>query len=246
MKCNKDGGGEYMKSEIPISTGFDKLDQKIGGGLFPGELIVVAGRPLVGKTTFVFSMAQRMRNKRKLNIAFFSLQTEFEQLFEKTGRTNHNESDVTPQKKNSIIVDDTAGISVVQLGRKCIECKREHDIDIVFIDYFQLMSGDDSCESRILELDFIAFRMKQLAVALNIPIVLVVQQGRAIEQNGELQPMISELRESGSIAQMADTIMMLYREEADWQNCEKKEGIKIYIEKQSHGETGVVEEDLNE
>ena len=95
-----------MKNEIPIFTGFDKLDQKIGGGLFPGELIVVAGRPLVGKTTFVFSMAQRMRNKCKLNIAFLSSRTEFEQLFEKTGRTNHNESDVTPQKKNSIIVDE--------------------------------------------------------------------------------------------------------------------------------------------
>ena len=123
-------------------------------------------------------------------------------MYEKTSRVNNNESNEFPQKRNSIIIDDTAGISVVQLGQKCIECKREHDINIVFIDYFQLMSGDDSCESRILELDFIAFRMEQLAVALNIPIVLVVQQGRALEQNRELQPMISELRESGSIAQM--------------------------------------------
>ena len=230
-----------MKNEAPISTGFDKLDQKIGGGLFPGELIVVAGRPLVGKTTFVLSMAQRMCNKREVNVIFFSLETEFGQLYEKTRRTNGNESNGNPQKKNCFIVDDTPGISVVQLERKCIDCKREHGLDIVFIDYFQLMSGDDSCESRMLELDFIAFRMKSLAVELNIPIVLVVQQGRAIEQRRKKRPMISELRESGSIAQMADTIMILYREAPECQNCGKRENMKIYIEKQSHGEPDVAE-----
>lgn len=223
-----------------IPTGFDKLDQKIGGGFYSGELIVVAGRPLMGKTTFVLTMAQRMSNDHNINIAYFSLEMDCEQVLKRVNQINHVSQDIK-ENRNTFFVDDTPGISVAQLKQKCIECQKEQNIDIVFIDDLQLMSGDDKCESRTQELDCVANGLKELAIKLNVPIVLVVQQGRLVEQTREFRPILSDLRESGSIAQIADTIIMLYRDEYYNHNSEKKGVMEVYIEKQKHGEIGILE-----
>ena len=228
----------HMKKEF-IPTGFDKLDQKIGG-FHLGELIVVAGRPLMGKTAFVLTMAQRMSNDHHINIVYFSLEMDREQVLERVKQINNVQKDIN-ENKNNLWVDDTPGISVAQLKQKCIECQKEQNIDIVFIDYLQLMSGDDKCESRIQELDCVANGLKELATKLNVPMGLVVQQGRSVEQTRDFRPILSDLRESGSIAQIADTIIMLYRDEYYNHNSEKKGVMEIYIEKQKHGEIGIVE-----
>lgn len=230
---------KQMKNEEFIPTGFDKLDQKIGGGFYAGELIVVAGRPLMGKTTFVLTMAQSMCNEQNLNIAYFSLEMECEQVWDRVGLINNMPK--VKGNRTSFLVDDTPGISVEQLKQKCIERQKEQNIDIVFIDYLQLMRGDDKCASRIQELNYVANGLKELAIKLNIPIVLVVLQGRPVAQKRDFRPILSDLRESGSIAQIADTIIMLYRDDFYNQNSEKEGILKVYIEKQKHGEIGIVE-----
>lgn len=223
-----------------IPTGFDKLDRKIGGGFYAGELIVVAGRPLMGKTTFVLTMAQRMSNDNNMNIVYFSLEMDREQVLERVKQKNNVQKAIN-ENKNIFLVDDTPGISVAQLEQKCIECQKEQNMDIVFIDYLQLMSEDDKFEGRMQELNYVANGLKELAIKLNIPIVLVVQQGRPLTQTRNFRPILSDLRESGSIAQIADTIIMLYRDEYYNHNSEKKGIMEVYIEKQKHGEIGIVE-----
>ena len=210
-----------------ISTGFYKLDQNLGGGFYIGELIVVAGRPFIGKTFFVLTIAQRMCIEQNLNVAYFSLEMDCEQVFERLYQIKDVQKD-NNENMNTYFVDDTPGISVALLEQKCIERHKEQNIDIVFIDYLQLMSGDDKCETRIQELDYIVNRLKELAIKLNIPIILVVQQGRSVEQTRDFRPILSDLRESVSIAQIADTIIMLYRDEYYSHNSEKKSYGVVY------------------
>lgn len=150
----------YAYEQKNYPTGFDKLDQKIGG-FYPGELIVVAGRPLMGKTTFALTLAQRMSNDHNINIAYFSLQMDREQVLQRVKHIYNVQKDIN-ENKNIFHVDDTPGISVAQLKQKCIEHQKEQNIDIVFIDYLQLMSGDNKCESRIQEVNYVANGLKEL------------------------------------------------------------------------------------
>lgn len=215
-----------------LETGFMDLDYKTSG-LQPSDLVLIAARPSMGKTAFVLNLAQHMAFKRNHAVAIFSLEMSKEQL---VNRMLSLESHVDAQKirtgrltdeewmnlvegsaniaNSKLIIDDTPGITLSALRSKCRKLKMEHDIQIVIIDYLQLMSGgnNNSNASRQQEISDISRGLKALARELNVPVVALSQLSRAVEQRPDHRPMLSDLRESGAIEQDADVVMFLYRE----------------------------------
>ena len=216
-----------------IPTGFIDLDYKLSG-LQPSDLVLVAARPSMGKTAFVLNIAQYMAFKKDKGVAIFSLEMSKEQL---VNRLFSLESQVDAQAlrtgnmkdsdwekliegagiigKSNLIIDDTPGISVSELRSKCRKYKLEHGLDIVIIDYLQLMTGSvgKNSESRQQEISEISRSLKGLARELNVPVVALSQLSRAVESRPDKRPMLSDLRESGAIEQDADVVMFIYRDE---------------------------------
>ena len=214
-----------------IPTGFIDLDYKLSG-LQPSDLVLVAARPSMGKTAFVLNIAQYMAFKKDKGVAIFSLEMSKEQL---VNRLFSLESQVDAQAlrtgnmkdsdwekliegagiigKSNLIIDDTPGISVSELRSKCRKYKLEHGLDIVIIDYLQLMTGSvgKNSESRQQEISEISRSLKGLARELNVPVVALSQLSRAVESRPDKRPMLSDLRESGAIEQDADVVMFIYR-----------------------------------
>ena len=210
-----------------IPTGFIDLDYKLSG-LQPSDLVLVAARPSMGKTAFVLNIAQYMAFKKDKGVAIFSLEMSKEQL---VNRLFSLESQVDAQAlrtgnmkdsdwekliegagiigKSNLIIDDTPGISVSELRSKCRKYKLEHGLDIVIIDYLQLMTGSvgKNSESRQQEISEISRSLKGLARELNVPVVALSQLSRAVESRPDKRPMLSDLRESGAIEQDADVVM---------------------------------------
>ncbi len=206
-----------------IPTGFIDLDYKLSG-LQPSDLVLVAARPSMGKTAFVLNIAQYMAFKKDKGVAIFSLEMSKEQL---VNRLFSLESQVDAQAlrtgnmkdsdwekliegagiigKSNLIIDDTPGISVSELRSKCRKYKLEHGLDIVIIDYLQLMTGSvgKNSESRQQEISEISRSLKGLARELNVPVVALSQLSRAVESRPDKRPMLSDLRESGAIEQDA-------------------------------------------
>ena len=215
-----------------IATGFTELDYKLTG-LHPAELILVAARPAMGKTAFVLNIAQYAAFKDNHAVAMFSLEMSKEQL---VTRLMASESMVDSQQirtgdlrdsdwekllegaaligNSKLIIDDTAS-SLAEIRSKCRKYKQTYDIDMVVIDYLQLMSGSNTRrnESRQQEISEISRALKVLARELNIPIIALSQLSRAVEARQDHRPMLSDLRESGAIEQDADVVMFLYRDE---------------------------------
>jgi replicative DNA helicase len=245
-----------------IETGFMDLDYKTSG-LQPSDLILIAARPSMGKTAFVLNLAQHMAFKRNLAVAVFSLEMSKEQL---VNRMLSLESHVDAQKirtgrltdeewmnlvegsaniaNSKLIIDDTPGISLAVLRSKCRRMKMEHDIQIVIIDYLQLMSGNgnSNASSRQQEISDISRGLKALARELNVPVVALSQLSRAVEQRPDHRPMLSDLRESGAIEQDADVVMFLYREgyyNHDLSEAEQRVA-EVIIAKQRNGPIGTV------
>lgn len=244
-----------------IPTGFIDLDYKLSG-LQPSDLILVAARPSMGKTAFVLNIAQYVAFKKEKGVAIFSLEMSKEQL---VNRLFALESQVDSQAlrtgnlkdsdwekliegagiigKSNLIIDDTPGISVSELRSKCRKYKLEHDIQLIIIDYLQLMTGSAGgrSESRQQEISEISRSLKALARELNVPVVALSQLSRAVESRPDKRPMLSDLRESGAIEQDADVVMFIYRDEYYNKDSEKKRQAEIIIAKQRNGPIGTVD-----
>ena len=243
-----------------IPTGFIDLDYKLSG-LQPSDLVLVAARPSMGKTAFVLNIAQYMAFKKDKGVAIFSLEMSKEQL---VNRLFSLESQVDAQAlrtgnmkdsdwekliegagiigKSNLIIDDTPGISVSELRSKCRKYKLEHGLDIVIIDYLQLMTGSvgKNSESRQQEISEISRSLKGLARELNVPVVALSQLSRAVESRPDKRPMLSDLRESGAIEQDADVVMFIYRDEYYNKDTEFKKQAEIIFAKQRNGPVGTV------
>ena len=243
-----------------VPTGFNDLDYKLSG-LQPSDLVLVAARPSMGKTAFVLNIAQYVAFKKEKGVAIFSLEMSREQL---VNRLFSLESQVDSQAirtgnlkdsdwekliegagiigKSNLIIDDTPGISVSELRSKCRKYKLEHDIQLVIIDYLQLMTGSVGrhSESRQQEISEISRSLKALARELNVPVVALSQLSRAVEGRPDKRPMLSDLRESGAIEQDADVVMFIYRDEYYNKDTEYKKQAEIIIAKQRNGPVGTV------
>ena len=243
-----------------VATGFLDLDYKTAG-MQPSDLILVAARPSMGKTAFVLNVAQYVAFKQDKTVAIFSLEMSKEQLvnrlfsMESKVDSQHlrtgNLSDAEWEKliesagvigKSNLIIDDTPGITISELRSKCRKYKLEHNLEMVIIDYLQLMSGSGrSTDSRQQEISDISRSLKALARELRVPVIALSQLSRAVEQRPDHRPMLSDLRESGAIEQDADVVMFIYRDDYYNKDTERKGIAEIIIAKQRNGPIGTVE-----
>lgn len=244
-----------------IPTGFLDLDYKLTG-LHPSELILVAARPAMGKTAFVLNIAQHVAFKNDYRVAIFSLEMSKEQLVTRlmsmesmvdsqlirTGNLKDTEWEKLMESagvigNSNLMIDDTPGITIAELRSKCRKYKQSMGLDLIIIDYLQLMSGSSkrSNESRQQEISEISRSLKALARECDVPIIALSQLSRAVESRQDHRPMLSDLRESGAIEQDADVVMFLYRDEYYNPDTEKKNLAEVIVAKQRSGATGTIE-----
>ena len=246
-----------------VPTGFVDLDE-MTSGLQPSDLVLVAARPSMGKTSFVLNIAQHIGTQTDMIVGFFSLEMSKEQLFMRMltsearidahrfrsgylnekdyGRLSHALGTLAEAR---VFIDDTASIGVLEMRAKCRRLAAEHGLNLVIIDYVQLMQGRGRFESRQQELSSISRSLKGLAKELKVPIVALSQLSRAPETRSDHRPQLSDLRESGALEQDADLVMFIFREEQyrteDEQPNQAVEGVaEIIVGKQRNGPTGVV------
>lgn len=244
-----------------LATGFTDLDYKTSG-LQNSDLILVAARPSMGKTAFVLNIAEYMTLKQDKAVAIFSLEMSKNQLMNRLFAMQSRVDSQNLRNGNlrdeewarlietagliggsKLIIDDTPGITVRELRTKCRKYKLEHGLDIVMIDYLQLMSGSGKrgTDSRQQEISEISRSLKALARELNVPIIALSQLSRAVEQRaGDHRPILSDLRESGAIEQDADVVMFLYRDDYYKKDSDMKGICEIIIAKQRNGPIGTV------
>ncbi len=242
-----------------IETGFIDLDHRTAG-LQPSDLVLVAARPSMGKTAFALNIIQTAGIKNKKSVAVFSLEMSKDQLVSRmlcaeamvdsqkarTGALEKDDWDKLAQSipniaNSRIFIDDTAGINVMEMRAKCRRLKMEKGLDLIMIDYLQLMSGTGDGSSRQQEISDISRSLKALAREMNAPVIALSQLSRACETRTDHRPMLSDLRESGAIEQDADVVMFLYRDEYYHPDTEKKNVGEVIIAKQRNGPTGTVE-----
>lgn len=244
-----------------LPTGFIDLDYKLSG-LQPSDLVLVAARPSMGKTAFVLNIAQYVAFKKEKGVAIFSLEMSKEQLVNRlfalesqvdsqmlrTGNLKDSDWEKLVEGagiigRSNLIIDDTPSISVSELRSKCRKYKLEHNIELVIIDYLQLMMGSvgKRQESRQQEISEISRSLKALARELNVPVIALSQLSRAVESRPDKRPMLSDLRESGAIEQDADVVMFIYRDEYYNKDSDKKKQAEIIIAKQRNGPIGTVD-----
>ena len=241
-----------------ITTGFIDLDRKING-LQKTDLILIAARPAMGKTAFSLNIAQNAAMKGNASVAIFNLEMSKEQLIQRMiSSTSHVElnklkngnieDDEWPKittgmgilQNTKIYIDDSPGITAVELRSKCRRLKVEKGLDLVLIDYLQLMEGDGRTESRQQEISKISRSLKILAKELECPVIALSQLSRAVEQRSDHRPMLSDLRESGAIEQDADLVMFLYRDDYYNPDSDQKNITEVIIAKHRHGEIGTI------
>src|SRR5213083_2962796 len=244
-----------------VPTGFTDLDE-MTSGLQPSDLIIVAARPSMGKTSLVLNVAQHVGTKTDMTVGMFSLEMSKEQLFLRMltaeARIDAHrlrggflgERDwgrlaqaIEALSLTKIFIDDSPSIGVLEMRAKCRRLAAEHGLHLVIVDYIQLMQGRGRFENRTLELASISRSMKGLAKELNVPIVVLSQLSRAPEARSDHRPQLSDLRESGALEQDADVVIFIYREDqyADRSQPSDKEGVaELIIGKQRNGPTGVV------
>jgi len=240
-----------------LQSGFGNMDFKIGG-LKGGDMVVLAARPSMGKTAFALSLAQNI-GFRKKSVAIFSLEMSKEQLtdrmiasamgidswklakgeledeeFAKIGEAMEKLSDA------NIYIDDSAGGNLIDLKSKARRLKMESGLDVIIIDYLQLMTNGNNL-NRVQEVSEISRGIKSLARELDVPIIALSQLSRAVESRPDKRPVLSDLRESGSIEQDADIVMMMYRDDYYDEFSEKKGVTDIFIRKNRNGPTGSVQ-----
>ncbi|MCR6112659.1 replicative DNA helicase [Bacillus sp. A301a_S52] len=243
-----------------IPTGFTELD-RITAGFQRNDLVIVAARPSVGKTAFALNISQNVATKTDENVAIFSLEMGADQLVMRmlcaegnidaqrlrTGRLEDEDWQrltmaMGSLSKAGIYIDDTPGIKVKDIRAKCRKLKKERGLGMIMIDYLQLIQGDSrSGEGRQQEVSEISRELKGLARELELPVIALSQLSRGVESRQDKRPMMSDIRESGSIEQDADIVAFLYRDDYYDQESENKDIIEIIIAKQRNGPVGTVE-----
>ena len=252
----------HQKGEVTgIPSGFVELD-RMTAGFQRNDLIIVAARPSVGKTAFALNIAQNVGRVTGENVAVFSLEMGAEQLVMRmlcaegninaqnlrTGAlTDEDWRKLTMAmgslSNSGIFIDDTPGIRISEIRSKCRRLKQEHGLGMILIDYLQLIqgSGRSSQENRQQEVSEISRSLKGLARELEVPVIALSQLSRGVEQRQDKRPIMSDIRESGSIEQDADIVAFLYRDDYYDQESENKNIIEIIIAKQRNGPTGTVQ-----
>ena len=241
-----------------LETGYTDLDAKTSG-LQKSDLVLLAARPSMGKTALALNILCFMAVKRNLPAAIFSLEMSKQQLMNRllsqqshvdaqnirTGQLKEEEwrklvDGAGILSRTRLVIDDTPGITISELRSKARKYKLDHDIQIIFIDYLQLMAGNGRTDSRQQEVSDISRALKSLARELNIPIVALSQLNRSVEQREDHRPQLSDLRESGAIEQDADVVMFIYRDEYYHKDTEDQGIAEIIIAKQRNGPIGTV------
>lgn len=243
-----------------VPTGFSELDYKTAG-LHGSELILIAARPAMGKSAFALNIATNAALRANVPVAIFSLEMSKEQMVNRilcseamvdsnkvrTGKLEEEDwaklaGAIGPLSDSQIYIDDTPGISVMEIRAKCRKLKLEKNIGLVVIDYLQLVQASNKRNgSREQEISEISRSLKILAKELDVPVVALSQLSRAVEQRPDHRPMLSDLRESGAIEQDADIVMFLYRDDYYNEESEKKDIAEVIIAKHRGGSTGTVD-----
>jgi replicative DNA helicase len=242
-----------------VPTGFIDLDRLLGG-MQPSDFLLIAGRPGMGKTAFMLSAAKNAAQTHKKHVAIFSLEMANEQVVQRliaqetgidthhlrTGKLNEDEWPLFAHAievlgDTRIFLDDTPGLTPLQLRTKCRRLHLEYRIDLVLVDYLQLMSGGLRIENRVQEVSYISRNMKMLARELNVPVLAAAQLSRAIEQRADKEPQLSDLRESGSLEQDADVVMFIHRQDMYEKDTTRPNVAEIKISKHRNGPTGSIE-----
>ena len=241
-----------------LASGFTDLDAKTAG-FQKSDLILLAARPSMGKTAFALNIVTMLAVRKKIPVAMFSLEMSKEQLMNRIlAQESHVDSNNirTGQLRDeewmklveaagaisdsTLIIDDTPGITISELRSKARKYKLDADIQIIFIDYLQLMAGNGRTDNRQQEISDISRALKSLARELNIPIVALSQLNRSVEQREDHRPMLSDLRESGAIEQDADVVMFIYRDEYYHHDSEDQGIAEIIVAKQRNGSIGTI------
>lgn len=241
-----------------VTTGYEDLNFYLKG-LHKQDLVIIAARPSMGKTAFAMNIAVNAALYGKARVAVFSLEMGKEQLaqrmlgatgfieLEKIATGNLNDSDwsslidtSTELNKTSIFIDDTPGITLTELKAKCKRLKAEEGLDLIVIDYLQLMQGEGRTENRQQEISKISRGLKGFAKEMNCPLIALSQLSRAPDARSDRRPVISDLRESGAIEQDADVVMLIYRDDYYNDESEEKGIAEIIIAKHRNGPVGTV------
>lgn len=242
-----------------IDTGFNDLN-RMTAGLQPSDLIILAARPSMGKTTFALNIARNCAVRNKIPVIVFSLEMSMEQLALKllcseagvdnqrirTGTLTDQDwprlgNAIGALSETPIFIDDTAGISVLEIRAKARRIKAEHGLGLILIDYLQLMQSRGRTENRQQEVSEISRSLKALARELYVPIISLSQLSRAVEQRTDKRPNLSDLRESGSLEQDADMVAFLYREDYYNPETDRKGITELIVSKQRNGPVGTLE-----
>lgn len=244
---------------VGVPTGFIDLDKMLTG-LQPSDLLIIAGRPGQGKTGFLLSIAKNAGLTHKKHVAIFSLEMSNEQVVQRliaqetgidsqrlrTGKLQENEWPLFTHSievfgDTHIYLDDTPAITPLQLRTKCRRLHLEFGLDLIIIDYLQLMGGDTRTDNRVQEVSYISRNLKVLARELNVPVLAAAQLSRAVEQRSDKRPVLSDLRESGSLEQDADIVMFIYRPDQYEKDTVKQNVAEIIVAKHRNGPVGSVE-----
>lgn len=243
---------------LGVPSGFTKLD-KLLGGFQKSDLIILAARPSVGKTSLSMNFALNAARKYRKVVAFFSLEMSAEQLVQRllsmeTGidQQRLRRGEITDPEWDMLMaaagelsstmlyIDDTPAMSALELRTKARRLQAEHGLDLMVVDYLQLMRGEGKNENRVQEISYISRSLKSLARELEAPLVALSQLSRAVESRSDHKPILSDLRESGSIEQDADIVMFIYREDMVKENSEKQNIADIIVAKHRNGPTDTV------
>jgi len=254
---------EFIKSGTQlrgVSTGFSSLDNKLAG-LHDSNLIILAARPGIGKTTFALNIALNVAMKEKKTVGFFSLEMSKEELVDrllvgqadidawrlKTGKLSDEDFKRLTEAMGDlseapIYIDDSPGISILEMRTKARKLKIEKNLKLLIVDYLQLADSGRRYDNRVQEVSLISQGLKNLARELKIPVIAVSQLSRAVEQRGTRKPQLADLRESGAIEQDADIVAFLYQDEDSEDLIDKdKRLIKLFIAKHRNGPTGEID-----
>ena len=243
-----------------VATGFDELD-RMTAGLQPSEMIILAARPSMGKTALAMNMVQHAALIGKIPVAVFSLEMSVESLALRmlcslgpidsqrirTGRLHDSDWQKLTRATGMlgeapIFIDDSAGLTVLEMRAKARRLKTEHDLGLIVVDYLQLMQGKSSAENRAQEISDISRSLKAMAKELDVPVLALSQLNRSLENRTDKRPQLADLRESGAIEQDADVIIFIYRDEVyNRSEDNPNRGMaEIIVGKQRNGPTGVV------
>lgn len=243
-----------------VSTGFVDLDNKLSG-MQDSNLLILAARPGIGKTTLALNMALNAAVKEKVPVGFFSLEMSKEELVDrllvgqadidawrlKTGKLSDDDYKRLTEAMGDlseapIFIDDTPGNSILEMRTKARKLKVEKNVKLIIVDYLQLADSGKQYDNRVQEVSFISQGLKNLARELHIPVIAISQLSRAVEQRGSRKPQLADLRESGAIEQDADVVMFLYLEaEGEDLLDTNKRLVKLYIAKHRNGPTGEID-----